>query len=140
MEGHCWMLAADSPVVLSCFVFFCLFFKNLILFSFSLFLLTQNVNITVWGHWIKSEFIHFFNFLVILPYCAYAYSILWSLTFQGNSSQLFFTWYVGSIGISLINPFILSQLKIPLGKTAYYCMHFKDKFRLWSEAWICQRF
>lgn len=34
----------------------------------------------------------------------------------------------------------LSQYKIPLGKTAYYCMHFKDKFRLWSEAWICQRF
>lgn len=46
-----------------------------------------NVNITVWGHHKKLFFIYIS--FVILSYCAYAYSILWSLTFIGNLFSLF---------------------------------------------------
>lgn len=95
-------------------------------------------------HQIKSLYLFLFflyiSFWVIPPCCAYTYSILWSLTSSPTVLSFSLIRYVRSIGVSLINLFIFSQFKIHLGKTAYYCMHFKDKFRLWSEAWICQRF
>ena len=137
MEGHCGMWAADSPVVLSCFVFFLL-----VLFYFVLFILCSECEYYCMGSLEKVRVLSFkliyFGHTSILCLCI-QYTVVPHFSRQQFLPFLLF-WYVGSIGISLINPFILSQLKIPLGKTAYYCMHFKDKFRLWSEAWICQRF
>lgn len=84
--GTLWNVSYGFPrgVKLLC-LGFVLFFTSFILFSL---FYSLNVNITVWGHWIVRVFFNFY-FPVILPFCAYAYSILWTLTFLG-SSDLFF--------------------------------------------------